>query len=262
MHPRQESSSDRWHHQVGGKVLCWRESSREQFHRKGEARFGDMAALSQPTANLTLDRYEFAFDTLRALKPLTSKLVFDIGSGEGQMRRIESFGLSWHGFDLNPSPGSQRWDLNEPYSGSLLPPGAVLLLDVIEHCVNPGLALKNIAAILLPNTPMIMTMPNPRWSRSRVHALFHGVPACFTQADLDINHHVFTPWPHIMEKMLRDVGFVIENYVTLDGTTRVWDRPISITYPLRCLNSLSHVLIEKIDRSACGMSFGLTVRKI
>jgi hypothetical protein len=221
-----------------------------------------MAALRQPTANLALDRYEFAFDTLRALKPLTSKLVFDIGSGEGQMRRIESLGLSWHGFDLNPSPGSQRWDLNEPYSGSLPPPGAVLLLDVIEHCVNPGLALKNIAAILLPNTPMIMTMPNPRWSRSRVHALFHGVPACFTQADLDINHHVFTPWPHIMEKMLRDVGFVIENYVTLDGTTRVWDRPISITYPLRCLNSLSHVLIEKIDRSACGMSFGLTVRKI
>lgn len=219
--------------------------------------------MNQPTANLALNRYEFAYDTLQSLMPsLKSNLVLDIGSGDGQMRRIEGLGLSWLGFDLDPSCGSQRWDLNEPHPGALPRPGAAMLLDVIEHCVNPGLALKNIAAVLLPDTRMIVTAPNPRWSKSRTHALFHGVPACFTQSDLDLNHHVFTPWPHILEKMLRDVGFVIDDYVTLDGVTRFLDRPMSATYPLRCLNSLSHILIEKIDRSACGMSFGLIARKI
>ena len=219
--------------------------------------------MKQPTANLASTRYEFAFDTLRDLMPsLPSKVVFDIGAGDGQMQRIDDLGLSWHGFDLDPSPGSSRWDLNEPCPESSPSPGAAILLDVIEHCVNPGLALKNIAAVLPPGARLIVTVPNPRWSKSRTHALFYGYPVCFTQSDLDLNHHVFTPWPHILEEMLRDVGFVIDTYVTLDGKTSVLKRPISITYPVRCLLALGNVLIERIDRSACGMSYGLIASKV
>ena len=218
--------------------------------------------MKRPTANLASTRYQFAFDTLRALMPsLPSQVVFDIGAGDGQMQRIESLGLTWHGFDLDPRPGSSRWDLNEPCPEDLAP-GAAMLLDVIEHCVNPGLALKNIATVLLPGAPLIVTVPNPRWSRSRTDALLRGYPACFTQADLDLNHHVFTPWPHILGKMLRDSGFVIDNYVTLDGKTSFLERPMSITYPIRCLFSLTHIAIEALDPSACGMSYGLIARKV
>jgi len=192
---------------------------------------------------------------------LPSKVVFDIGAGDGQMQRIESLGLAYHGFDRNPCAGSSRWDLNEPPPKLSSSAGAAMLLDVIEHCANPGLALKNIASVLQPGAQLIVTVPNPRWSRSRTHALFHGYPACFTQSDLDLNHHVFTPWPHILQRMLNDANFIIENYVTLDGVTRFWDRPLSVTYPIRCLTSLSHIIIERLDRSACGMSYGLTARK-
>jgi hypothetical protein len=218
--------------------------------------------MKQPTANLASTRYEFAFDTLKALVPLLqSKIVFDIGAGDGRMRRIDSLGLSWRGFDLSPSDGSARWDLNERCPEPFPTPGAALVLDVIEHCVNPGLALENIAAALPPEAPLIVTVPNPLWSRSRTHALFHGYPTCFRQSDLDLNHHVFTPWPHILQKMLKDAGLIVDDYVTLDGVTRFWDRPISATYPIRCLKSLSHILIERLDTSACGMSYGLIARK-
>jgi SAM-dependent methyltransferase len=139
-------------------------------------------------------------------------------------------------------------------------PNLVLLLDVIEHLVNPGLALANIAQVLPPNGQLVITTPNPRWSRSRLWALLHGTLSCFTQQDLDSNGHVFPVWPHILEKMLHDSGFEIVEYVTLDGRT-AWPRgPFSVRYPLRCLVTLAMMAIEKSDRSACGMSYGIVAR--
>ena len=105
-----------------------------------------------------------------------------------------------------------------------------------------------------------MTMPNPRWSRSRIHALIYGNPACFTQSDLDINGHVFTPWPHILMRMLSDTGFDVQDYVTLDGKTGWPGRPISLRYPLRVFHALCNMLIERLDATACGMSYGLVAR--
>jgi len=105
-------------------------------------------------------------------------------------------------------------------------------------------------------------MPNPRWSASRIHTVFRGCPSGFTQLDLDTNHHVFTPWPHIVEKILHDAGFVIDNYVTLDGKTKLFRHPISFSYPARCLLDLARKVIEQLDTSACGMSYGLVARKV
>ena len=219
--------------------------------------------MSKPTSNLDFSRYDFAFATLQALMPsLPSKVVFDIGAGDAPMKRIESIGLSWHGFDLKSSPEISHWDLNSPCPKTELSAGAAILLDVIEHCVNPGLVLQNVSAVLHPNGRLILTTPNPRWSRSRIHSLFFGYPTCFTQSDLDTNHHVFTPWPHIMEKMLHDAGFEIDDYVTLDGKTRLLDRPISYSYPAKCILRLGLMAIEQLDSSACGMSYGLIARKV
>jgi hypothetical protein len=216
-----------------------------------------------PSENLTESRYDWTFKTLERMRhSLLSKTILDIGAGDGRMKRIETLGLTWRGFDLNPvMPEIIRWDLTDPCSVCDIQPGAAILLDVIEHCVNPGLALRNISNILPVDAYLILTMPNPRWSWSRTYALVYGLPRCFTQSDLDQNHHIFPPWPHIIEKMLRDVGLSIEEYITLDGMTGWPTRPLSLSFPLRCAHSLLTFLIEKFDRSACGMSYGLVARK-
>lgn len=205
-----------------------------------------------PSASLDADRYTFAFEKLRSLmKSLPSKTVFDLGVGDGRMRRIESFGFIWRGFDQSPWGDVSCWDLTDPCPTSEKA-GAALLLDVIEHCVNPGLALKNIANALEPKACLILTTPNPRWSASRLHTLVFGWPSGFTHLDLDQNHHVFTPWPHILEKLLHDAGFAIDEYVTLDGKSRLFRHRLS----------LARIAIEAFDRSACGMSYAFVARKV
>ena len=128
------------------------------------------------SANLAVSRYDFAFNALQALMPsLPSRVVFDMGPGDGRMRRIESIGFVWRGFDQKAWGDVSSWDLNEPCSTNEGCAGAVLLLDVIEHCLNPGLALKNIAAVLQSNGRLILTTPNPRWSGSRIHTVFLAI---------------------------------------------------------------------------------------
>jgi SAM-dependent methyltransferase len=138
-----------------------------------------------PSKNLSENRYDFAFETLRELVPdLPSKTVFDIGPGDGRMREVESFGVIWQGFDQEAWGDVEKWNLSDPCPAPDRA-GAVLLLDVIEHCVNPGLALKNIADAMEPNGRLILRVPNPRWSASRLHTLVFGWPSGFTQTDLD-----------------------------------------------------------------------------
>lgn len=49
--------------------------------------------------------------------------------------------------------------------------------------------------------------------------LFRGLASGFAPLDLWQNHHVFPAWPHVLEKLLGDAGFQIEEHVTLDGWT-------------------------------------------
>ncbi len=135
----------------------------------------------RPTANLDSSSYDFAYDSLRALAPGFLKVVFDIGAGDERMRRVGELGFEWHGFDLKPQKVATPWDLNDPCPSNLTP-GAVMLLDVIEHCLNPGVALRNIAAVLPPGARVVLTVPNPGWSRSRIDVLLSGVPSCFKQS--------------------------------------------------------------------------------
>ena len=161
--------------------------------------------------NLSETRYQFAGNILSRLGgTLPSKIVLDIGAGDGRMKRhCESNGFEWQGFDLVPnSPEITRWDLNEPAS---FPDkaGAALLLDVIEHLGNPHLGLVNIAAALRSGGVLVITTPNLRWSRSRFFQVSTGYPACFTQGDLDLNGHVFPVFPHILEAFLKSTGFEV-----------------------------------------------------
>jgi SAM-dependent methyltransferase len=216
------------------------------------------------SANLTLNRYQWAAQRLVELLPLSpSPIVNDIGAGAGEMHSLtQKVGGKWQGFDLLPkSPEIKRWNLDQPAPAECQSAGIILMLDVLEHLGNPWLSIQHLADTLLPGGFFILTVPNPRWSRSRLYALAKGYPACFTQSDLDINHHVFTPWPHIVEKLLNDTGFSIESYVTLDGSTGWPDRPYNLRYPLRCSFALLNMTIERYDPTACGMSYGILARK-
>jgi hypothetical protein len=214
--------------------------------------------------NSSLSRYEWAPAQARMLLPQsTNKIVADIGAGDARLRTtITDAGGEWWGYDLKPATDIVRkWDIEQPADPTFLKPAVVLMLDVLEHLCNPWYALKNISDHLLAGGHLIMTTPNPLWSRSRMSALANGTPACFTQSDLDLNHHVFTPWPHIVERLLADCGLTAIRYDTLDGQTHWPCGPITFRYPLRVGFAFVNKWIESHDRSACGMSYGIVARK-
>lgn len=214
------------------------------------------------TENLSLDRYDYALQSLRNVGArLPSKVVFDIGPGNGSMQRIEQDSFEWQGFDREAWGDVKQWDIAEPGYVPEQRAGGILLLDVIEHVPNPGLALRNISAALLDDGYLVITVPNPSWSGSRIHALFRGYASGFTPLDLEENHHVFIPWPHVLERLLSDAGFQIEEYVTLDGSTTLFRAEGTMFKPLRYLMNLGMILIEHFDPTACGMSLGLLARK-
>lgn len=215
-------------------------------------------------ANLSASRFEWAEQCLASLiDRAPSRHVADIGAGEGAMREpVERRGGVWQGFDLAPAaPGVVRWDLDEPAPDAAVRPGIVLLLEVVEHLRNPWHAMQNVGDLLAPGGYLVLTTPNPRWSRSRMHTLAHGVPACFTEDDMRVNHHVFTPWPHVMAKLIGDVGLRIEEYVTIDGRTHWPGPPYSLRYPIRAALAFANKIVERRDPTACGMTYGIVARK-
>jgi SAM-dependent methyltransferase len=220
-----------------------------------------MPALS---AIVSLTRYTFVPEAVRDLQPtLPAPVVYDLGAGEGPMRApMAALGLAWHGFDGWPANAQIRhWNLDQPCPIPGADAGLVLLLDVLEHLRNPGLNLRHIADILLPGGCLLLTTPNPRWSRSRLEAVRTGFPSCFTPDDLALNGHVFPAWPHIVERLLADTGLQLERYVALDGRTPWPDRPFSLRYPVRLAHAAANKLLEWRDPTACGMSYAMVARK-
>ena len=211
-----------------------------------------------------MSRYEWVPEQLRKLLSESQvKIVSDIGAGGGRLEAdVIDAGGEWKGYDLVPGMAKvQKWDIETPADCAYPKPAIVLMLDVLEHLCNPWCALQNIADHMLPEGYLILTTPNPLWSRSRTFALANGTPACFTQSDLDLNHHVYTPWPHIVERLLSDCGLTVIRYDTLDGRTH-WPRgPLTLRYPLRLGLACANKWIESCDPAACGMSYGLVIRK-
>lgn len=214
-------------------------------------------------ANVILTRGKWAEERLQKLLPTApSNIVSDIGYGFAWMRDpVESLGGRWQGFDqILKAPGVLSWDLDGPAPGECPRPGVILLMEVLEHLSNPQIALHNIAEHLLPGGYMVMTSPNPAWSRSRVYALNHGVPYSFTPRHIR-EHHVFTTWPHIVEFMLRSSGFKVLEYVTISGGL---SRGAS-SYPIDRAKTLAIAvlcrLIELADPTSRGYTLGMVARK-
>ena len=214
--------------------------------------------------NSPLSRYEWAPEQVRKLLPLSlTKIVADIGARDARLRTIiADIGGEWHGYDLKPATDIViQWNIEQAANPLFPKPAVVLMLDVLEHLCNPWSAMQNVADYLLPDGHLILTTPNPLWSRSRMWALAHGTPTCFTQSDLDLNHHVFTSWPHIVERLLGDCGFTVIRCDTLDGWTKWPIGPITLRYPVRLALACANKWIESRDQAACGMSYGVVAKK-
>lgn len=217
--------------------------------------------------NLELDRYEWASEKIRNVhngqkdKTVT---IFDVGSRDNILKEyLLDIPVSYKGFDLEPiTPATEKWNIEDPFPYLYPHPQVVALLEVIEHLNNPGLCLKNIGNTVKPGGYLILTTPNPKWSTSRITLLTTGELNCFSRSDLDLNHHVFTPWVHIVEKILVDSGFKIIEYVTLDGKTTIFDKTLlQGNLVKRFISRFVKKIIEYRDPSSCGMSYGLVAQK-
>lgn len=215
-----------------------------------------------PTQHFELSRYQWAEKVLcQRLEELPDRVLYDIGAGDERMKKLSEVGYSWYGYDLAPQGDAVRWDLNEQCPRDVPKADAAIMLDVLEHCDNPGLALINVNCAINPGALLILTVPNPKWSRSRVNFFRTGMLECFSESDLTLNHHVFTPWPHVVWDLLDKADFDVIEYVTLDNRTRPFSRPVSMSYPIRVGAALLSFAIELHDPSSCGMSYGLVARK-
>lgn len=204
------------------------------------------------TANLNESRYEYPLTVLSNVT-IPKKFVFDVGAGEGPMRApMERLGYSWRGFDITAKGDVQHWDLTQPCPTDEKA-GVILLLDVLEHCTSPGLVLQNLANALEPDGLLIMTMPNPKWSASRLNVLARGYSSSFDPPELVSNHHLFPIWPHVAERLGSYAQLEVIRYDTLDGPTKL--------RPSRLPIDITRKLIEAWDKTAQGMSYGLVLRK-
>jgi 2-polyprenyl-3-methyl-5-hydroxy-6-metoxy-1,4-benzoquinol methylase len=137
------------------------------------------------------------------------------------------------------------------------------MLEIIEHLNNPWLSMKNVAETIESGGYLILTTPNPAWSNSRLDLLRKGFLTCFTQSDLDLNHHVFTAWPHVIEKLLHDNNFEIIEYSTLDGNTLLFDKNLGgLAAPVQLVFRMIKKSIEAKNPASCGMSYGIIAKRI
>jgi 2-polyprenyl-3-methyl-5-hydroxy-6-metoxy-1,4-benzoquinol methylase len=216
--------------------------------------------------NLSVNRFQWAAQKVKELlSQQPNAMYYDVGAGENQLvKGIDPQKAISKSFDLFPkSVDVEFWDIEQVFPYAYPPANIVTFLEVVEHLNNPWLCLKNIAATIAPGGHLILTTPNPGWSSSRISLLMKGYLTCFTQSDLDLNHHVFTAWPHIVEKLLSDNKLEIIEYVTLDGKTKIFDGNLKLTsavlqIPLRLVKKI----IEYTNPAAIGMSYGIVARKI
>lgn len=213
------------------------------------------------TKNLSLNRYQWASSIINNIKEPSLK-VFDIGARDGVIFNMIEREISYTAFDLAPK-NSQiiQWDLTMEPPVGIGKSDYILLLDVVEHLNNPWICIKNLAGVLEVGGKMILTTPNPFHSEARFTLFSQGWMPCFGQSDLDLNHHVFTPWPHIVEKLLADNGLVIEEFLTLDGKTIIFDKNLAKN-PFRIFKRLIKWYMEKQNKMAGGMSYGLIAKKV
>ena len=205
-------------------------------------------------------REDFANTMLaKYFKLAPNTIISDIGAGFGFMRKnIESIGGIWQPFDYYKKiEESTIWDLNNSYPKECKKAGTVIFMEVMEHLSNPFLGIQNISEHMETGAILILTVPNPQSVQSRISLLLKGVLYSFQPKHIK-EHHVFTPWKHIVEFFLTSSGLEIIEYAVVDTQYRN-EKPTSIKSFF--LLNLYKFLEWKYPESA-GISYGIVARKI
>jgi 2-polyprenyl-3-methyl-5-hydroxy-6-metoxy-1,4-benzoquinol methylase len=201
-------------------------------------------------ANQMLDHY---FTTA------PNTIVSDIGAGFGFMqKKVESIGGTWQPFDyVKKIEESIIWDLNQSCPNEATQAGTVLFLEVLEHLANPLLCLQNISKHMEKNGVLILTTPNPSSSKNTLSLFLKGRLYAFQEKHLR-EHHVFTPWEHIVQFFLENCGFEILEYCIVDTSYKM-DKSVNLKDFVK--RRIEH-FIEYRNPKAKGFSYGIVARKV
>lgn len=206
------------------------------------------------------NRAEFANTMLDSYcKEVPNKVISDIGAGYGHMQhKIESIGGIWQPFDyVKKMDFSIIWDLNNEVPNEVKKAGIVIFLEVLEHLENPFLGIQHIANHIEKGGILILSTPNPQSSKNRLNLLLKGTLYAFQEKHLQ-EHHVFTPWEHIVRFYLKQNGFEILEYAIVD-TAYIKQKPTTFKgYVKYYLERF----IEMNSPKSKGMSYGLVAKKI
>lgn len=205
------------------------------------------------------NRAEFANEMIdKYYGQVPNNFVSDIGAGFGHMRqKIESIGCFWQPFDcIKKMESSIIWDLNNAAPANTAKAGMVVFLEVLEHLGNPLLGIQNIANHIEKGGILILTTPNPQSSKNRLNLLLKGTLYAFQKKHLE-EHHVFTPWEHVVRFFLESAGFEILEYAIVD--TAYQNR--KVTSIKDALKFYLEKLIESRNDKCKGMSYGIVAIK-
>lgn len=206
-----------------------------------------------------LNRAEFAHSMIDKYSgQVPNHFISDIGAGFGHMKqKIEAVGSVWQPFDYFKKMNySIVWDLNDVAPINVSKPGMVIFLEVLEHLGNPLLGIQNIAIHMEKGGILILTTPNPQSSKNRLNLLLKGTLYAFQEKHL-VEHHVFTPWEHVVRHFLESAGFEILEYAIVD--TAYQNR--KLTSFKDGLKFYLERLIELKNYKAIGMSYGIVAIK-
>ena len=150
------------------------------------------------------------------LQKLPNSTVSDIGAGFGWFGPIvKRNGLRWQAFDqIKKTEEIEVWDLNQPAPDFSSTPGLIVFLEVLEHLSNPQEALRNITNHLCSGGYLIITTPNPFYSKSKFDIIFKNKFYAFQPKHLK-EHHVFIPLPHVVEFHLNKMSLKLEEYAII-----------------------------------------------
>lgn len=205
------------------------------------------------------DRAIFANEMLdKYYQTSPNTIISDIGSGFGHMQnKIESLGATWQPFDyVRKIDKAIIWDLNKPCPMEGKNAGTVVFLEVLEHLGNPQFGLQNIAKHIEVGGILILSTPNPSSSQNTVNLFLKGRLFSFQEKHL-VEHHVFTPWEHIVRFFLEECGFEILEYASIDiSNSQNRNSNLKDIFKRKI-----ETIIEKRNPKAIGMSYGIVARK-
>lgn len=191
--------------------------------------------------------------------------VYDIGAGNSVLEdQIQKLGGKWYGFDYNPrTENIRKLNIENELDPDAITerPDFVLFLEVIEHLLNPGMAVANLAKITPKGSYLFLSTPNPFWSAIRLKFFLQNKFPMFEKSDMDNNHHVFTAWPHVVEKLLIDNGFEVIERMTMASRAKFPQPEFNISYPARIMVRLLRRIMEFQSPISKGMSYGILAIK-